>query len=74
MNTLTVTELDDINGGIPPGYLTQLGEHLAADGLAYMESRHVVKSGFGMIIAAGGGWAWAIGSAYDSVAALWKSL
>jgi hypothetical protein len=69
MNTLTITELDDINGGVQPGYLTLLGEHLAADGLAYMDSSNPVKAGFGMFIAAGGGWTWAFGSAYDGVAA-----
>jgi hypothetical protein len=69
MNTLTATELDDINGGITPGWLTQLGEHLAADGLVLMDSLNPLKSGLGTIVAAGGGWAWAFGSAYDGIAA-----
>jgi hypothetical protein len=66
---MTEIELNGINGGME-SRATVLGQYLAADGLTYMESGNLVKSTLGMFVAAGGGWLWAFGSAYDGFAGL----
>jgi hypothetical protein len=69
MNTLTDKELIGINGGMQSA-LTELGEHLAADGLTYMDSNSKLKASGGLFVAAAGGWLWAFGSAYDGLMSL----
>jgi hypothetical protein len=66
-------ELEQIHGGYSAdGVITEFGAQLAADGLNYMESGNVIKSSLGTFVAAGGGWIWAFGSAYDGVSSLFN--
>lgn len=71
MNSLNDIELAEIHGGwTQDGALTIFGAQLAADGLSYMDSGNPIKAGLGTFVAAGGGWIWAVGSAYDSLSEL----
>jgi bacteriocin-like protein len=70
MNTLTDTEMAQVNGG--EGAIATFGAQLASDGFRHAESSNYAIAALGVLTAAAGGWTWAFGSFCDGVTDLYN--